>query len=173
VNLDMLARSTEGMDEAAFVARFPNAALVYRMDPGKPKESDLETDQYKTAPPPPKPADIVGASIVLFVKKQAGSPEGPVTLGRGKENDIALPLGNISRLHASISEGPSGWTLTDHKSTNGTFLEQERIAAGVPVALKEGAWVRFGTQATVKFYTPRGLFAFLSQYRTAMQTDES
>ena len=50
-----------------------------------------------------------------------------VQIGRLSDNDIMLPDPNVSRVHARISRRGDSYFITDLKSTNGTFLNEERI----------------------------------------------
>ena len=66
-----------------------------------------------------------------------------VTLGRTAEADISLPSdASVSRLHSAIERYPGGWVLRDLGSTNGTFLNGERLANDRP--LKSGDEIRLG-----------------------------
>ncbi|MFH1018082.1 MAG: sigma 54-interacting transcriptional regulator [Pseudomonadota bacterium] len=49
------------------------------------------------------------------------------TVGRASHNDICLPDGAISRVHLTITRKEDKYFVTD-KSTNGTFLNNERIS---------------------------------------------
>ena len=50
-----------------------------------------------------------------------------ITIGRDKECSIALPLSNVSRYHAKISNSNEDYTVEDLESTNGTFVNNVRI----------------------------------------------
>jgi pSer/pThr/pTyr-binding forkhead associated (FHA) protein len=50
-----------------------------------------------------------------------------VSVGKGVANDIALDDGTVSRLHASLEAFDEGWCVTDLGSSNGTFVNGERI----------------------------------------------
>ncbi len=49
-------------------------------------------------------------------------------IGRGDDCDIVLPTTSASRRHARIAPTPTGATITDQHSSNGTFVNDERIA---------------------------------------------
>jgi hypothetical protein len=171
VNLDALAQATRDLDEAGFLAKFPLPALIFKPPQGDTNPGpDLETDQYALPGPggtPPKPRETMGTSIVLFLRSQKGEPF--VSIGRGREADIALPLGNVSRVHALFSAGADGhWSVTDNRSTNGTFLNDQRLPTGATSDILDGAWIRFGADAIVKFYTPLGLYGYLKLYRSTV-----
>jgi pSer/pThr/pTyr-binding forkhead associated (FHA) protein len=66
------------------------------------------------------------------------------TVGKGAENDIVLAGDStVSRLHAVFERFPAGWCVTDLGSSNGTFLNGERIWA--QHRLRHGDEVRVGS----------------------------
>ena len=62
-----------------------------------------------------------------------------IRIGRGRECELRLegvPASLVSRVHAELSVGASGaLTLADAGSTNGTFVNEERVTAPMPVRL--------------------------------------
>jgi pSer/pThr/pTyr-binding forkhead associated (FHA) protein len=66
-----------------------------------------------------------------------------LTVGKGTENDVAVPGDpTVSRLHAVLERFPAGWCVTDLGSSNGTFVNGERIWA--QHRLRHGDEVRVG-----------------------------
>ena len=49
------------------------------------------------------------------------------TVGKGPGNDIVLEDGRVSRLHASLEKFAEGWCVNDLGSSNGTFVNGDRI----------------------------------------------
>jgi hypothetical protein len=169
VNLDALARATADLDEGTFVAKFAQPALLFKPPTGDTHPGpDLETDRYALPGQQlAKARESMGSSIVLFLKSNKGEPF--ISVGRGREADLAIPLGNVSRVHALFSQHSHGaWSVTDNRSTNGTFVNDAKVQPGATLELPEGAWVRFGADATVKFFTPLGLFGYLRNYRSSI-----
>lgn len=69
-------------------------------------------------------------------------------LGRDHTMDlvIAEDNGQVSRHHVDVTEYPDGRLLiTDRGSTNGTFLNDERLAVGAPSAMSLQDRVCFGS----------------------------
>jgi pSer/pThr/pTyr-binding forkhead associated (FHA) protein len=68
-----------------------------------------------------------------------------IRIGRTKENDLAIDETSISKYHASIvlEAGPR-YFIADTGSTNGTFINGERMSYGRSVRLRPSDVVRFG-----------------------------
>jgi diguanylate cyclase (GGDEF)-like protein len=80
---------------------------------------------------------------------------GPNWIGRATDNSLQFPEHSISRHHALIRLNTDGQiTLTDLGSTNGTFLNGQRIDPDLPVPLKDGDRVRIGSMVVVKYVRP-------------------
>ncbi|MEJ2736343.1 MAG: winged helix-turn-helix domain-containing protein [Anaerolineae bacterium] len=64
------------------------------------------------------------------------------TIGRAVENDIVITGRRVSRSHARVQRQGQRMILADLRSTNGTFLNDERVLA--PVELRDGDAVSIG-----------------------------
>jgi predicted component of type VI protein secretion system len=64
-----------------------------------------------------------------------------ITLGRDG-CDVVLSDPEVSRRHAVVAESPEGFTIEDLGSTNGTWVNGERIDH--PQPLRAGDEIRFG-----------------------------
>jgi pSer/pThr/pTyr-binding forkhead associated (FHA) protein len=68
-----------------------------------------------------------------------------LSVGRTKENDLSIDDPSISKYHASLMLDDQGiLQVADTGSTNGTFVNGERIEYGKSVAISERDKVRFG-----------------------------
>jgi len=64
----------------------------------------------------------------VFIERQFG-PKGQLTIGRGAECDIRLDGLLISNRHAAVTNTTAGVTIEDLNSSNGTYINGERITA--------------------------------------------
>jgi len=54
-------------------------------------------------------------------------PATVITVGRRGENTIMIDSNSISRCHARFEKRAEGWWVVDNDSTNGTFVNDERV----------------------------------------------
>jgi predicted component of type VI protein secretion system len=70
-------------------------------------------------------------------------------LGRDVSNDIILGDSEISRQHARLTRTPGGYVLEDLGSTNGSFVNGERLMA--PRVLNPGDLIALGENVSLTF----------------------
>jgi hypothetical protein len=71
---------------------------------------------------------------------------GLVRLGRATDNDIVLESPRVSRYHAQLRCVDNSWLVYDLESTNGTYVDGQRLASTRPAALRRGSRLRLGDQ---------------------------
>jgi diguanylate cyclase (GGDEF)-like protein len=69
---------------------------------------------------------------------------GKNTLGRQPDNDVVISDESASRRHAEIYSHDNGLVITDLNSTNGTFVNRQRLVQ--PLVLRTGDQIRIGQQ---------------------------
>lgn len=94
-------------------------------------------------PPAPFLTDLNGQEHRLQSKS--------VTIGRALETDIVITSNRVSREHSRIYRKGRHWFLEDLSSTNGTFLNDERLLS--PVELRDGDSIMIG-DVTFQFHDP-------------------
>lgn len=83
---------------------------------------------------------------VLREKTFEFPPGRRVSVGRTSNNDLTLDDTSVSKIHASLMADPEGnLSVADTGSTNGTFINGQRISYGKASVLKEGDRLKFGT----------------------------
>ncbi|HRQ64874.1 MAG TPA: FHA domain-containing protein [Xanthomonadaceae bacterium] len=118
-------------------------------------ERAAPTSSAPTPAPPSAPVDEVGRTKVRMavprhiLRGVSGSTFGknfPVfgtmTIGRMSECEISIPSEEISRHHVRVQTLPEGLMVEDLGSSNGTFINDERVHKGV---LKPGDELRLDT----------------------------
>jgi hypothetical protein len=95
----------------------------------------------EASPPRPSLFRLVmdGHEMVLF--------EGENIVGRGQDCRVRVESAKVSRRHARLLVAGRSVTLEDCGSSNGTWVNSERIDR--PVTVTDGAEVRFGTVGAV------------------------
>jgi pSer/pThr/pTyr-binding forkhead associated (FHA) protein len=98
---------------------------------------------------PPSPRSATGGSLATFLVRSGGligqrlAVKTPVVnIGRADYNDLVVPDPSVSTSHAKLQRREGVWVLVDLDSTNGTFVDGERVKGEAPLA--PGATVRLG-----------------------------
>ena len=94
------------------------------------------------APPGPLGLTLPNGEVVAL-------KPGALTIGRNRDCDIVLDDIQVSRNHATIRITDGGAHLADVGSTNGTFVNGERVLPQVTHRLQVGDTVRLGQTATL------------------------
>jgi hypothetical protein len=126
-------------------AWFPNA---------KPVSDQKLSSQPKRRPLPPTTlAPETANATARLVHRSTGAivplTTNPFTFGREPENSLVLESSFCSRNHAAIErvvdlQGTARYQLVDVGSSNGTFLNQQRLLANQPAVLEVGSVIKIG-----------------------------
>ena len=72
-----------------------------------------------------------------------------MVIGRSTEVAVPLPDSSLSRMHARIVRAGSVFTIEDLGSTNGTFVDGDRVSA--PRKLEDGSRIHLGSRTVLHF----------------------
>jgi hypothetical protein len=75
--------------------------------------------------------------------------KGVITIGRDITNDIVINDPEVSRHHLRLTQGGGGFTIEDLGSTNGTFVNGQRLTGARP--LSHGDMVGLGETVTLAY----------------------
>ena len=93
-------------------------------------------------------SESVPASYLLFTKKKI-KLVAKITIGRESDNDVVVD-NKLAGLHrAIIQKIRDAYFIKDEKSTNGTFVNGQRIPDGKYVRLATGDKITIGTMSLV------------------------
>jgi hypothetical protein len=107
--------------------------------------------------------DALEARVIELQKRRAGAVEDGITVGRSPQNDIVLYNRLISKNHAQlfISLEERVCYLVDLGSTNGTFLNGNKVKPHERCKLTDGDEISFGPQAKIVYFSPNTFYDFL------------
>jgi pSer/pThr/pTyr-binding forkhead associated (FHA) protein len=135
----------------------PSAELRGR-DPAMPTETPAHASL--TEPPTePRPQAVRVLATLEVINRGAlhGTRfrvERPVIhLGRGPRNDVHLPHTSVSESHATLTHRKGTWVVVDRGSTNGTYVNGQRVVGECP--LPDNCALRTGT-VTMRFHVIGG-----------------
>jgi hypothetical protein len=88
-------------------------------------------------------SEIAGKPFEKILDMEAGKR---FSIGRTNESDLALDDPSVSKMHAALLLNKNGELIvSDTGSTNGTFIDGERIAYGKGIIFSPNQKLRFGT----------------------------
>jgi len=76
---------------------------------------------------------LVGRIFFMEGEKSLGQ----IMLGRGADSDVTIPDYPISKHHCTFQWSKEGYILSDMGSTNGTFVEFERLEPNDPCLIED------------------------------------
>jgi hypothetical protein len=91
--------------------------------------------------------------------RRVALPEGSLTIGRAPPCALLLEGAEVSRAHCRVDVADDEVSVTDLDSTNGTFVDGERLADTAP--LPHGAMLRIGN------------YVMTCEHQSALQTEEA
>ena len=145
------------LSSEAWLAKYPHPAFV--VEPFRIGAGGIGTMSTEG------PSDGSERSLAWIKKREGANAFGiMVTIGRAKNNDIAISAQDVSKFHAYVRfESDESATLTDAGSSLGTFIGDRTLVPREEKApLTDGTLVRLGT-VVLRYFTPTGLHAHLRE----------
>src|SRR6059036_3315781 len=125
---------------------YADAAPAAGPPPPPPPPQGPAASAPQAAPPasPTAPAPLasflVRSGALIGQRLQVKTPV--ANIGRADYNDLVIPDPSVSTSHAKLQRREGVWVLVDMESTNGSFVDGERVKGDAPLA--PGAMVRLG-----------------------------
>jgi pSer/pThr/pTyr-binding forkhead associated (FHA) protein len=120
--------------------RQPAAAPPQQPKPQRPSAAPAPAASRKTRDKSAARTLVVTAGPLAGTTLQLAGQ--PVTIGRADSSTLVVADDYVSTNHARLVPRDGAWVLEDLGSTNGTFLDRERITAATPVPV--GTPIRIG-----------------------------
>jgi hypothetical protein len=163
-----LAEQARSQTEDVFAGVYAFPAL-YVIDISVDAPAASESEDTKPAAPPQLMTQLHTNATALrylntvaFLVKRPGKRfPGFVSVGRAVNNDIIFAVESVSKFHAYFTSTGAAWSVTDYRSTNGSYVNGARIPANTPTPLKDGDQIRFGEHVSVAFLESVSLYAKL------------
>jgi hypothetical protein len=142
INLDSYIDDVPSLVFNPFIGNYENSSIIVL--PGQPKVSTqlklAETDgledktvgvdfTYKLQPNP-------FAAVTPLIKSERNALPG-IIVGRTSTCDIIVKSTRVSKTHAWLQKTDESWTITDNNSTNGTWINGERLDPKKPHLLRD------------------------------------
>lgn len=177
--LDKYRQYAKTLSSDAFVGEFPSPVLVARQIIGgrlmrKEKSGSrgrqtthIHVDGKRVRNPRQDEVLVtrnVEAELCAQLRKSPHTPpEEAISIGRVAENDVVISDYAVSKRHATFVIDPvlGSYGLTDHGSTNGTFVNDRRLEPEQPCHLRSGSWVTFG-RLVFLFLTAHDFYRYLN-----------
>jgi hypothetical protein len=107
------------------------------------------------------------AAKVFALRKKPGSMGADIFVGRGPTNDVILPSRSVSKSHAHFAAVPDtgDYELVDKFSSNGTFLNGNKIPPFEKHRVKDFDLIGFGPDFIAIYYLPRTFYEMLRSVR--------
>ncbi len=134
----------------SFADRYPNQDLVV----AEPWEKDRD---YR------KPSRLHPQAVYCALPRAQNSP---VPVGRDARALVQLDHAAVSRLHMVMAYTAEGWKCMD-RSSNGTFVNEERNPPQQAVPMPYDAPVRLGRAMVVRLFRPEGFHDFVRRMAEA------
>jgi serine/threonine protein kinase/pSer/pThr/pTyr-binding forkhead associated (FHA) protein len=139
-----------------------------------------DSPQAKAAPTTPTAPDatlVVSSEEIMAMKRaraadvvlhaftpRDGGDAGKLSIGRGKDCDLVLPEGSVSKRHAEVTHTLGRWLLSDLGSANGTFVNAKPVKGEEAVTLEDRQTLHFSSYRAV-FLQPEALFLLVSRLK--------
>ena len=162
--LSAFVRTHGHLDEDAFRLAEPHAWLVWEAGPWKPGGARTLTSMPSPVPAPAPPVPAPGVEALAYALAPRDGTRDQVTLGRNPVCDIVINDGTVSMLHLVFVRSPTGWSVQDSGSRNGSMLASTPLESGKPRALTTTARLVAGSVA-FSFYEPKDMLGRLKQHR--------
>jgi hypothetical protein len=179
-----------GLSEESFVAKNPHPFLLIELRGTADEVGNFETllsppdtDTHQDGPPvkgtgttrvrrpgapDPGPEMVRERLVVALVKAHANSFASMITLGRAASNDFRLNLSSVSKFHAYFMhmKASDRWLICDASSSNGTYVNAEKLVGSNRRELENGDGIRFGPDVEARFFDAKSLFALMRGGKT-------
>lgn len=113
--------------------------------------------------------DFLSCPVFLIRKAKNSTFQEMITVGRAENNDLVIGYSQVSKFHAYFTPCEGSILVTDSRSTNGTFVNDERIEPSQSIELRVNSRVAFGPRLSFRLLNPKRMFGYLKFARSHTQ----
>lgn len=127
--------------------------------------SEVEVENLLSPTDTSEDEPLLQARAIPLEKRDKDSADHMIFVGRSANNDIVLLNKMVSKLHAYFCQVPGSGViqLVDMTSTNGTFLNGDRLSPSVKTNLDDADVISFGPETELEFFSAPGFCQLLQQ----------
>ena len=170
--LDYL-QSLQGLGPEKFLATYKHAFLLenYLAPSSRAKLGRVETisevdvEDFLSPTGASEDEILLQARAIPLEKRDRDSSDRMIFVGRSVNNDIVLLNKMVSKLHAYFCQVPGSRViqLVDMNSTNGTFVNGDKLSPSVKTNLDDADVIAFGPETELEFFSTPGFCQLLQQ----------
>jgi len=151
------AQQLQAMGERDFALDYRNAAMIMSGISGKFAGSQRNTGGTMVIDGTASDEDAATMMFgrVFLLRKRTQSDPGAILIGRTADSDVTIPEYTISQRHCAVRVTPSHSTVEDMGSTNGTYVNGERLVPRERAEIANGDSVMIG-RFVFTYFTPPG-----------------
>jgi FHA domain-containing protein len=151
-------------DAREFAKRYPEPVLVQlalgsqMLTATSPRETVYRAKGLGTRR---RSARATGSAYYAYrIRRKRLKPGARVSVGFLRTNDVIIQEATISRVHAYIERGASGYVVIEAGSSNGVKVNDTKVNLGQSVPVRSGDRIAFGNVSTL-FMMPEDLHSFV------------
>jgi hypothetical protein len=165
-----LTQESALLDRRQFQRKYPCLFLVQQNELSQKSENAGYFTLRASLTNAAHPCDLYSASIYILRKKKGELFQDMITLGRVSNNDVVLDYSCVSKFHARFARIGNMWSLTDTGSTNGTYVDNQRLQARVSQLVTMDSDITIGQKLCFRLVDASKMFNYLDYLRRHSQS---
>lgn len=155
---EQVAREVEEDEEEEVVAIEANGELPFKENEKKKTEKNRESERPKEPLYSEEKTTFLGANDKNPILKDLSTGDvyevtsNPFTIGKSQTCSLVIADKVVSRHHAEVVQYGDKYFIKDLSSTNGTFINGNKLMADTDVELKDGQEIIFANKKFVYRY---------------------
>ena len=158
---DWVREAYVDMGKNDFLKKYPYCFLAYHIIQ---KTQISKFNKFNTSVMPTYDKNMsrgMKTLIAMPIRKTRSLYANMVTIGRTEASDIPIKNHNVSKFHAYFSKDEDHFYLVDSGSTNGTWVNGNKLDAHKKTPIQNGDFLMFSKAIESWFYNTEGFYTYL------------